>query len=363
MRCSGAADGPGATSPRSLPNPSKDAATCGRPGSGSFVCDPDALLAAADANNVDLVAAQLKKQGNFVGVAVMKELSSRPQPKAKGVWECSAAASKIARRMLDAWDADALIMISLAETEFCVETKAGRFVLGAAERGDIQIGVQVARRLPACVCASRRLVSPRSACSAQETLYPNAVDAAACQRREQADRPEVQRARQELLDAKLTAHAATFTLSYLKSKAALSQKKIKPLTRRLKLQVQRLATQSPSPPIASISISLPTARARPDLLVQSQRTRAVWHHAAAKTIAELSETRDLSERRASSAACRAPACCLPSASLQRVRLARVVGGATAARVLLAQQQRARRQAGCAAGGGAWQVRTEWRVRH
>jgi len=113
----------------------------------------------------------------------MKELSSRPQPKAKGVWECSAAASKIARRMLDAWDADALIMISLAETEFCVETKAGRFVLGAAERGDIQIGVQ------------------------------------------------------ELLDAKLTAHAATFTLSYLKSKAALSQKKIKPLTRRLKLQV------------------------------------------------------------------------------------------------------------------------------
>jgi hypothetical protein len=41
----------------------------------------------------------------------------------------------------------------------------------------------------------------------------------------------------ELLEAKLTAHAAIFTLSYLKSKPAASQKKAMPLSQREKLQV------------------------------------------------------------------------------------------------------------------------------
>jgi hypothetical protein len=85
--------------------------------------------------------------------------------------------------MLSAWRADALVMISLAEHEFCVETKSGRFLVSASELSDMLVGAS------------------------------------------------------ELLEAKLTAHAAIFTLSYLKSKPAASQKKAMPLSPREKLQV------------------------------------------------------------------------------------------------------------------------------
>lgn len=85
--------------------------------------------------------------------------------------------------MLSAWRADALIMISLAEKEFCVDTKSGRFLVGTSELSDMLVGAS------------------------------------------------------ELLEAKLTAHAAIFTLSYLKSKPATLLKKALPLSLRNKLQV------------------------------------------------------------------------------------------------------------------------------
>jgi len=59
-------------SARTLANPRVDAEACGLAAAG-FVCDPDKLLAEGDANLVGLVAAQLQKQGNFVGVAVMAQ--------------------------------------------------------------------------------------------------------------------------------------------------------------------------------------------------------------------------------------------------------------------------------------------------
>ena len=85
--------------------------------------------------------------------------------------------------MLSAWRADALVMISLEEKEFCVETKSGRFLVSASDLSDMLVGAS------------------------------------------------------ELLEAKLTAHAAIFTLSYLKSKPAALQKKAMPLSPREKLQV------------------------------------------------------------------------------------------------------------------------------
>jgi len=65
-------------SARTLANPRVDAEACGLRAAG-FVCDPDKLLTEGDANLVGLVAAQLQKQGNFVGVAVMAQQGGEKQ--------------------------------------------------------------------------------------------------------------------------------------------------------------------------------------------------------------------------------------------------------------------------------------------
>jgi hypothetical protein len=65
-------------SARTLANPRVDAEACGLTAAG-FVCDPDKLLTEGDANLVGFVAAQLQKQGNFVGVAVMAQQGGEKQ--------------------------------------------------------------------------------------------------------------------------------------------------------------------------------------------------------------------------------------------------------------------------------------------
>ncbi|EKX36674.1 hypothetical protein GUITHDRAFT_145537 [Guillardia theta CCMP2712] len=130
----------------SLPlDPRKHPAECGR-SSPSWVCDPDEVLGEQAADRIDMVARSINAGGTKIAVSVMKKLKEDygkdNKSDDKKVWSCSSAGSRAAKAIITLWSADALVLLSQDDKNFCVVTRGTRIPLSQDDTDSILMDVQ-----------------------------------------------------------------------------------------------------------------------------------------------------------------------------------------------------------------------------
>eukprot|EP00960_Hanusia_phi_P047786 758587-Hanusia_phi.AAC.2 len=126
-------------------DPRKHPSECGR-ASPSWVCDPDEVLGEKAADRIDMIARSINAGGTKIAVSVMKKLKEDygkdNTSDDKKAWSCTAAGHRAAKAIITLWSADALVLLSHEDKNFCVVTRGNRIPLSEDDNNSIMMDVQ-----------------------------------------------------------------------------------------------------------------------------------------------------------------------------------------------------------------------------